>query len=703
MKIKLTGFQGLVPRIAPRLLSDTQAQVATNLDLKSGNIKPLAGLSDVATLPDSSRISIYSYNGAWLSWTTDVDVVKSPIADDQRARIYYTGDDAPKVRGVLIRENSTAYTLGQKARWETGTTVWEVTTGGTSAAAAPSISGKGVGDTVTDGTVVWEMTSLTLVDADESEYTLGLPVPTNTPTITASDKASVTWTRSWYYYYEEPDGTVSQTGTLTEGAYSGTNVNEVTPGKSYRIETIPTKTTASADAKFILWFTAASADGASLGTCYPATSQYASNTDFVLDGASGTSTQVNSSTSPECTLTITYDTSRAADYTVSRAYVYTFVTDWGEEGPPSSPSTAVDIDPTQDAVVSNMDTSVTGYANVTKKRIYRTVTTNAGTDYYYVAEIDLATTSYTDSLTDDETDEVLPSANWDAPDSSLKGVVSMPGGFLAAFKGKTVFFSAINQPHAWPEDYAITIDEDIVGLQVSENTLVVGTEGIPYAITGYEPDAMSVAQLSIRQACVSKRGMARIAETVVYPSPDGLVAVQAGLGTLVTESFYTREQWNAIDPDTMIGEVHDGIYHGWTDSTGIIFDFGEGASTLVETDETTAGLYSDDETDVLYLIQGDAVKGWRQGSSNLTGTWRGKIYQLPRRWSPSVTQVVANTYPVTLNLYANENATAVLSLSVTNDKARKLKVLRDEKTWEIEVVSDDEIESIVLSTSMQDL
>jgi hypothetical protein len=59
------------------------------------------------------------------------------------------------------RANTTAYTVGVWALWTTGTTVWECTTAGTSASSAPSIVGKVVGDTVSDGTSVWTMRSLT--------------------------------------------------------------------------------------------------------------------------------------------------------------------------------------------------------------------------------------------------------------------------------------------------------------------------------------------------------------------------------------------------------------------------------------------------------------------------------------------------------------------------------------------------------------
>ncbi|QNN98081.1 hypothetical protein SEA_FEDE_33 [Microbacterium phage Fede] len=58
------------------------------------------------------------------------------------------------VDGATARANSTAVTLGQKARFATGA-LYEVSTAGTTAAAEPSTVGIDIGETVTDGTAVW--------------------------------------------------------------------------------------------------------------------------------------------------------------------------------------------------------------------------------------------------------------------------------------------------------------------------------------------------------------------------------------------------------------------------------------------------------------------------------------------------------------------------------------------------------------------
>lgn len=104
--IKLTGFAGEAPRVAPRLLPDNAAQIAHSVRLEDGMLSPFRGLYKTATLspaPPSTVKTIYRFLGTWLYWTTAVHAVPGPVATD---RLYYTGDGVPK-----MRVGSTVYDL----------------------------------------------------------------------------------------------------------------------------------------------------------------------------------------------------------------------------------------------------------------------------------------------------------------------------------------------------------------------------------------------------------------------------------------------------------------------------------------------------------------------------------------------------------------------------------------------------------------
>ena len=99
------------------------------------------------------------------------------------------------------------------------------------------------------------------------------------------------------------------------------------------------------------------------------------------------------------------------------------------------------------------------------------------------------------------------------------------------------------QPHAWPADYRIAIDEEIVGIAATSNGVVVGTKGTPYLVTGTDPSSMVAIRIESGEACLSKRSMVDMGEYILYAGPDGIVAVQGATASVVTEALITPEQW----------------------------------------------------------------------------------------------------------------------------------------------------------------
>ncbi len=98
---RITGFSGLVPRLAKQLLGASQAQVATNCNLTSGDLRPRNGpLLVFAPVIANDIVSMFRMekdgNEKWLAWDKDVDVARSPVAGNTSRRFYYTGDGEPR-------------------------------------------------------------------------------------------------------------------------------------------------------------------------------------------------------------------------------------------------------------------------------------------------------------------------------------------------------------------------------------------------------------------------------------------------------------------------------------------------------------------------------------------------------------------------------------------------------------------------------
>lgn len=647
MLVAINNFAGLRPKIDRGLLDVNAATVAENCDLLSGRVQPVETPLDITTLPTATRKSIYPYNNSWLSWESVVDVLRSPIAEDRFNRIYYTGDGVPKVRGT------------------------DPTTG------------------------------------IETVYNLGVQKPLLAPTVTTAQKSTVDWTRTWHYFYEEQNGDQLDPGDLTEGT-GAANVRVVSAGKSFILTTIPPRVTASSSSIFVLYFDAFDENGAPMGRIYPNISISRGNSDLYVAGASITATQTNAASS--AAFVLTYDASRAADYTVYRSYVYTFVTAWGEESQPSDASAVVGVDPSMNAIVSNLSAPVGSDHNIITRRIYRTVTGNSGTAFQYVGEQTLPAGDYTDTLDDDETNEVLPSTGWSVPPSDLVGIVSHPGGFFGGFREdnpKTLFFSEPNYPHSWPAAYSLTCEYPVVGLAVVGNGFIVLTTGNPFLIYGDHPDSLVMTKIPLAQGCASKRGIVVEGGVVIYPSWDGLVAIEGGSGRLITADYFQKDNgypsWASLEPASMIGAMWDRRYHGWGNTGNLIFGLYEGPGALTSTSETVQGVYSDLETDALYIIQGANLRKWRGNAVRATATWRSKQVQLSRPWSPSCARLTCDTYPTTLKLYSGRGATLVWTRTVTDDVAFRVPILHDEKFWEIEVQATGMVTEVLISSSMAEL
>ncbi len=244
----------------------------------------------------------------------------------------------------------------------------------------------------------------------------------------------------------------------------------------------------------------------------------------------------------------------------SRAYVYTFVTDFGEESAPCPASNIINWQPGQTVTLSGFAAAPAGRA-ITKQRIYRSQTGSSGTYLYLIAERAASSGNYTDNIAVDAFQEPLPSADWNTPPDDLQGLVAMPNGMMAAFKGKDVYFCEPWRPHAWPEKYIETCDSAIVGLRAIGTMLVVMTKAQPYLLSGSSPDSMQSQKMEASFACINPRGIVDLGFAICYPSNLGLVAVRSdGSVGLATLELFDRDSWLALDPANIVAAQHMGNY-----------------------------------------------------------------------------------------------------------------------------------------------
>lgn len=116
--IRLQNMGGIAPRVSPRLLPLSAAQIADGTKLWSGEVRAFrTGKVLPDPMPSPVVQTIFHIAGAWLAWRADVDVVIGFTPNDTLGRVYYTGDGNPKVIQQVVAASeaptpTSAYSLG---------------------------------------------------------------------------------------------------------------------------------------------------------------------------------------------------------------------------------------------------------------------------------------------------------------------------------------------------------------------------------------------------------------------------------------------------------------------------------------------------------------------------------------------------------------------------------------------------------------
>lgn len=362
--IKITNFLGTAPRIATELLPNTAAQTARNCKLYSGDLIPFVAPTVIDNTERTGTIrTLHALRDPstselkWLSWTTDVDIVTPSATDSTEQKFFYTGDGVPKV---------STYDLAT-----TGAEPYPV-----------------------------------------DYYELGLPLPTQQPTASAATFTTLTSSS----FARDAGNIVTLVTSAAHGLKTGTNIT--VSGFTYITGTYSQSGTTitvtinnhglATGALVSLDFTS----GSGVDGTFTATVTGTNTFTVVADASVSTSgnvrwdirsinainvacTVVNSTTityfSPGFQVTTTTNSNGRVDLgglTSSRSYVYTWYTPWLEESIGSEPSDDIFIKEGQVVTVSNLPTARPSGKNFIRGiRLYRTLTSASGTEYFLLSTL----------------------------------------------------------------------------------------------------------------------------------------------------------------------------------------------------------------------------------------------------------------------------------------------------------------------------
>lgn len=386
----------------------------------------------------------------------------------------------------------------------------------------------------------------------------------------------------------------------------------------------------------------------------------------------------------------------------TRYYVETYVTALGEEGPPSTASGKVFIPIPNSTVTVALSPAPTNNNNITMRRLYRSVSSSGAADFFLVAEIPISTTSFADNRKEGQLGALLETYGYTMPPSGMRGICQMANGICAGFVGNTVLFSEPFLPYAWPDKYKMSTEHNIVAIAAIDTALIVGTAGYPYVFQGASPSSMTGQKLSsVQQACVSARSMVALDGMVLYASPDGLVGVGGDGATLVTEQLITREQWQALRPDTIRAWQNEGRYVALTDTTGFIFDPRSGDFRWLTGRWNEA--YPDMSLDALVLAKANQLYRWRGTTTKIPMRWRSKEFVMPPSTKMQTARIVSpdlNNVSITMTV----DGVQVMNIPAGSVPAAafRLPAIRG-RVWQVEVSGAATVERIVIGSSMAEV
>lgn len=413
---------------------------------------------------------------------------------------------------------------------------------------------------------------------------------------------------------------------------------------------------------------------------------------------------------------------------ITRAYVVTFISQYGEESAPCQP---VSVTGPSDAsfVLSSIPQPVggAGVVPVNLIRLYRTVSSSSGVSTYFkVIDLSTGTSTFSDSAVDTAitSNIALPSLAW-GPPPAMQGIIAMANGFFAGWNGNTLFFSEPYRPHSWPVAYQQTVQHTIVGLGVFGNTLVVCTAGKPAQLTGITPGTLSVSTNNVALPCLSRQGIVSTPDGVYYPSDNGLILIGPSGVLNVTEKFVGRADWNVIYTPKQLNAVYSGgIYNALRlDGTGF----------MVRPDGLTLGLvklsigetiYSagvDDWAGRSWVLRPSGLYEWQNpNATTVQYTWTSKEFVLPTPVNIGVMEVlftnptgVSPAAHMTVYAYQRGDDTGGGGNTVKvqvfdgdvdeSERAVRLPSTMRSDVWQFVLTANSQVHQVILASSVSEL
>ena len=243
-------------------------------------------------------------------------------------------------------------------------------------------------------------------------------------------------------------------------------------------------------------------------------------------------------------------------------YAYTYMYASSFESPPS-PFKAVSAINKTGVAVSFVDTPP---ATATSRVLYRLG--GVVPTFRFVADIPIATTTYTDVIADTNIDPYeLVSFDNEPPISGLDMLIENSGTFFASKLDK-LYFSRQGTPEYWYAYNYVDLPANITGIGKIGSSLIVWTSSEMFMVNGADLNTISLTKLQFQYGCDNKRTICNLKGMLIWVSKvAGRLIVCAYDGQDVTVISDKHRQFD------MLGNILNSTYDNFTNETYESFSF----------------------------------------------------------------------------------------------------------------------------------
>lgn len=727
MKITYTNFQGMRPALDERSLAQLEATKVVDADLRYLSAKPFL-VPDPDHMTSARREPLGYLTGGF---DDDAGYPVSHLVDILHEEAALDPEDPPQIpKGVYqVRDRGTCVAASAVANDEHERVYFSVPNGG--------IHDRGR----TDGINNFEERPVGVAAPNNTTQTL------NTPTVVGRTPSEASFTvAAWRWYVEEIDTgrRIASGGILESDIIESQGVDPVTNNTVYTYEYdlqvsdsshpfhdyVPTA--GNPDTHYFIMYNELKSkeSGRFLGTVFPSPSSSKEDTDAYVGGTIADMAMVLDTANDKYHAALTFAPA-SDEYSHYRSYVFTFITDRGEESAPSLPTEPVPVTPAQKVSI-NIDLPLPP-PNVEHIRLYRTETTDAGTAFFFVVELTLDEAEhpqppegylgrYLDlKLSVDLPGDTLQSRKWETPDPNLKGLVLSTKGFYAAYLGNLLYLSVPRLAYAWPKDYAIEFTGDVKHIARYGDSLAVFTDREIALIVGNSPLEVRKVKVEGFENLSSIYSTSEMDGLLYFATATGLAAIAGANVAMVSDALVSEAFWrDTMDSANVQVEAFDSAVYVLSGVEGQLFRLGlqkEGGGFVELSDANILDIHASSFYEGVMLLPetgegtpapaaADARRFYVFNVNSTTMderkvTWRSRVEVAGIPMSPISVRVLADKYPADLRfrMYNGDDPAYVLEITPTDDRVRKMPVLRREREWSFEIEGTANMLSIEVGTS----